>query len=87
MLIEKCRGRYRIFQAYVEGYTAKEWCDLKTLAKRPELMHNATWKKFGGCRTVGEDDIRHLIGSISQMQNLIPTITPHLLKHIPGVTK
>lgn len=47
---------------------------------------NAEWKKFGGGRTVGLDDIQILMNSIRQMQDLIPPLVPHLLKHVPGIT-
>lgn len=87
MIIEKSRGRYRIFQAYIGEYTGGEWCDMKTLDTKPWLNKNSFWKQFGGGRTVGMDDIRIPFDSIHQIQKLIPALTPYLLQHIPGITK
>jgi len=56
-LIEKCRGRYRVYQAYVGGYTAREWCSAG-VGSNARLHSNPTWKRFGGGRTVGVKDIR-----------------------------
>ncbi len=85
MLIEKCRGRYRVFQAYVEGYTAKEWCRLRNSNCRLG-NENIVWKKYGGGKTVGSDEIQILLDSIRKLQELIPPLTPHLLKNVPGIS-
>ena len=87
-LIEKCRGRYRIYQAYVGGYTSREWCSAGVgVGSNAKLHSNPTWKRFGGGRTVGRKDIRVLLDAIAQMQDLIPSLTPHLLQHIEGLTQ
>ena len=93
MLIEKSWGRYRVFQAYIDIYSGREWSDMKkewhnTPNNVPTCIANVPcYKKYGGGRTVGATDIQTLIGNIGDIQDLIPSLTPHLLKNIPGITK
>jgi len=83
-LIEKSRGRFRFYQAYIDAYTAKEWCSLGTV-NSDKFKHSLIWKKFGGGRTVGPNEIKKLFASIREIQDLIPALTPYLLKYVPNV--
>jgi hypothetical protein len=77
LIIEKCRGRYRVFQAYVcendMGFTAREWCQFAqkndgddTTYPRLGPMH----EKYGGGKTVGDKEIMDLLDQILQLQKL-----------------
>lgn len=62
VLIEKCNGRYRVFQCYVKpfpgaGYTAGEWCHLSS-----SISWNTAHKTCGGGLTVGDETIKSTSG-------------------------
>ena len=84
LLIEKCCGRYRVFQSYVKisedtGYTAGEWCRLDALPR------NKTHKKNGGGLTVGDNEINELLDAIVELQGITKALIKPLLKDNPRV--
>lgn len=89
LLIEKARGRYRIFQSFVDegpiapGYTARQWC-----GEDPPLVltSNPIWKKYGRGLTVSKKEVEYLFNNIKQMQEIIPSLLPYLLEMVPSVT-
>lgn len=87
LIVEKCRGRYRIYQAYIKdkniprmGYTAGEWC---TLGRLPTSMKVHT--TYGGGLTVGEREMNQLLDWILELQKVTKLLIPHLLKHVEGI--
>lgn len=88
MMIEKCRGRFRIFQSFIDepmapGYSGREWCGTDP----PEgLLKNSNWKKYGRGLTVSREEVEYLLNTIIQMQRMIPSLLPHLLENVPGIT-
>eukprot|EP00594_Rhizosolenia_setigera_P001837 CAMPEP_0178939274 /NCGR_PEP_ID=MMETSP0789-20121207/115_1 /TAXON_ID=3005 /ORGANISM="Rhizosolenia setigera, Strain CCMP 1694" /LENGTH=407 /DNA_ID=CAMNT_0020618089 /DNA_START=57 /DNA_END=1280 /DNA_ORIENTATION=- len=88
MMIEKCRGRFRIFQSFVDdpmspGYSGREWCGTNP----PEgLLKNSNWKKYGRGLTVSREEVEYLLKTIIQMQRMIPSLLPYLLENVPGIT-
>mmetsp|Transcript_9782 Transcript_9782/g.25633 ORF Transcript_9782/g.25633 Transcript_9782/m.25633 type:complete len:264 (-) Transcript_9782:50-841(-) len=85
LMIEKCRGRYRVFQTNVKdegplgGYTAEEWCSLDGLPGRK--VHQV----YGGGLTVGDTEINQLLDLIVQLQNMPKVLLSDLLRNVPGV--
>lgn len=82
LIIEKCGGRYRVFQSYIQdglessGYTAGEWCTLYSLPT------NKTHKKYGGGLTLGDTEINEYLDTIVELQKVTKALIRPLLKDI-----
>ena len=84
VIIEKCRGRYRIYQSYIKeegigGYLAREWCMLSANSNGNNAKH-----MYGGGLTVGDKEINLYFDWIFGLQELLgdPVFIRHLLKHV-----
>lgn len=86
-IIEKCRGRYRVFQAFVDdtpvmpGYTAEAWCGMEY----EQLLSTKVHKIYGGGRTAGDAEIDQLLDYIKNLQSVSSKLMPHLLKSVPNL--
>lgn len=88
LLVEKARGRYRVFQSFVDegpmspGYTGRQWC-----GEDPPLVltTNPMWKKYGRGLTVSKEEVEYLFNNIKQMQEIVSSLLPYLLENIPSV--
>ena len=83
MIIEKCHGSYRVYQAYVaqlgNGYTASEWCF-------GDMRKNPAWNRFGGGKIVGGDEINYLLDLVIKWQKLTRKLLQRvLLDAVPGL--
>lgn len=82
VIVEKCRGRYRLFQAHVDEVSAKQWCQIMG---HPTLSESEVHKMFGGGRTVGDKELDVLFDLIKSFQQLTQSLIPTLLKKVDGV--
>lgn len=86
LIIEKCRGRYRIYQSNVInrntglGYSGGAWC---TFGSFPSAMK--AHKVYGGGLTFGDVEMTTYLGWTLEVQELVKTLTPSLLKHVEGL--
>ena len=84
LLIEKCHGAYRVYQAYVEqrtfgGYTASQWCF-------GDMRNKPAWVKFGGGKLLMDKDINDLLDLVVKWQKLTQTVLRDVLLYaVPGL--
>jgi len=83
LLIEKCNGRYRIYQAYIQtgdsGYSAKQWCF-------GDMRKKSAWIKWGGGKVNSDEDINHLLDLIVRWQKFVGILLRDvLLNFVPGL--
>ena len=83
LLIEKCNGYYRVYQAYIEehnfGYTASRWCS-------GDMRNKPAWVKFGGGKLLTDADINGLLDLVVKWQKLIQKVLSGvLLNAVPGL--
>ena len=83
LLIEKCHGAYRVYQAYVAqhtfGYTASQWCF-------GDMRNKPAWVKFGGGKLLMDKDINDLLDLVGKWQKLTQTVLRDVLLYaVPGL--
>lgn len=83
LLIEKCNGAYRVYQAYVArnnyGYTASQWC-FGDMRKKP------AWTKWGGGKLLADKEVNDLLDLVIKWQKLIQNVLKGvLLFAVPGL--
>jgi hypothetical protein len=78
-ILEKLDGSWRLFQSYVNGYTAAEWC----LGQPHE---NSAWSKWGGGKILTDKEVNDLLDLIIEWQQLVAVMLKRvLLKSVPEV--
>jgi len=81
ILIEKKGGTFDVAQQSLDQtYTALDMCMMEDRDLNDKCQ---SWKKMSRHTAVGSNHIKQLVESIRTIQELIPLLTPHLLKAFP----
>jgi hypothetical protein len=78
-ILEKLDSSWRLFQSYVNGYTATEWCF-------GQPHENSAWSKWGGGKIITDKQVNDLLDVIIEWQQLVAVMLKRvLLKSVPGI--